>query len=73
MTRLPQIRLLADGRRLHLQDGPIDLIVEAVGSEADSRVAYDAAVRRFAGLLDELCGELPLLRQAADPERCLLQ
>ena len=29
MTRVPQIRLLADGRRLHLQDGPIDLIVEA--------------------------------------------
>ena len=26
-----QIRLLADGRRLHLHDGPIDLIVEAFG------------------------------------------
>ena len=25
------------------------------------------------GLLDELCSELPLLRQAADPARCLLQ
>ncbi|MDP1865631.1 MAG: UPF0280 family protein [Bradyrhizobium sp.] len=73
MTRVPQIRWLADGRRLHLQDGPIDLIAEAVGGEADRRAAYDAAVRRFAGLLDELCGELPLLRQAADPERCLLQ
>ena len=33
MTRAPQIRFLADGRRLHLQDGPIDLIVEARGSE----------------------------------------
>ena len=37
------------------------------------RAAYDAAARRFTGLLDELCGELPLLRQAADPERCALQ
>ena len=73
MTRVPQIRWLADGRRLHLQDGPIDLIVEAVGGEADRRVAYDAAARRFTGLLDELCGELPLLRQAADPARCPLQ
>ena len=73
MTRLPQISLLADGKRLHLQDGPIDLIVEAVGSAADGRAAYDAAARRFTGLLDELCSELPLLRQAADPERCLLQ
>jgi ApbE superfamily uncharacterized protein (UPF0280 family) len=73
MTRTPQIGFLADGRRLHLQDGPIDLIVEASGSEADKRVAYAAAARRFAGLLDELCGELPLLRRAADPARCLLQ
>lgn len=73
MTRLPQIGWLADGRRLHLQDGPIDLIVEAIGSEADRRAACDAAARCFTGLLDELCSELPLLRQAADPERCLLQ
>ncbi len=73
MTRAPQIALLADGRWLHLQDGPIDLIVEARGSEANVRAARDAAVRRFTGLLDELCGELPLLRQAADPARCLLQ
>lgn len=73
MTRAPQIGFLADGRRLHLQDGPIDLIVEVSGSQTDQRVAYAAAVRRFTGLLDELCGELPLLRQAADPARCLLQ
>ena len=33
----------------------------------------DAAARRFTGLLDELCAELPLLRQAADPARCSLQ
>ncbi len=73
MTRLPQRSWLADGRRLHLQDGPIDLIVEAVGSAADKRAAYDAAVQRFNGLLDELCSELPLLRRAADPDRCPLQ
>lgn len=73
MTRVPQIGFLADGKRLHLQDGPIDLIVEACGREADIRAAYDAAARRFTGLLDELCSELPLLRQAADPERTLLK
>jgi ApbE superfamily uncharacterized protein (UPF0280 family) len=73
MMRIPQIAWLADGRRLHLQDGPIDLIVEARGREAEVRGAYDAAVRRFTGLLDELCEELPALRQAADPSRCLLQ
>ena len=73
MTRSPQIRFLSDNRRLHLQDGPIDLIVEAHGSEANMRAAYDAAARRFTGLLDELCAELPLLRQAADPVRCPLR
>jgi ApbE superfamily uncharacterized protein (UPF0280 family) len=73
MTRVPQMARLADGRRLHLQDGPIDLIVEARGSEANLRAAYDGAVQRFTGLLDELCEELPLLRQAADPARCLLR
>ena len=73
MTRAPQIALLADGRRLHLQDGPIDLIVEARGSEANVRTAYGAAVQRFTGLLGELCEELPLLRQATDPARCLLR
>jgi uncharacterized protein len=73
MRRIPQIGWLADGRRLHLQDGPIDLIVEASGSEANVRAAYDAAARRFTGLLDELCSELSMLRQAADPARCLLQ
>jgi ApbE superfamily uncharacterized protein (UPF0280 family) len=70
--RLPQIGFLADGRRLHLQDGPIDLIVEARGSEANVRAAYDAAARRFTGLLDTLCEELAELRKPADPARCKL-
>lgn len=65
MRRLPQIAWLSDGRRLHLQDGPIDLIVEARGAADEVRAAYEAAVRRFTGLLDELCAELPELRAAA--------
>jgi ApbE superfamily uncharacterized protein (UPF0280 family) len=73
MKRQPQIGWLADGRRLHLQDGPIDLIVEARGSEAGLRAAYHAAAHRFTGLLDELCDELPALREAANPTQCLLE
>ena len=73
MTRLPQIAMLADGRRLHLQDGPIDLIVEARGSGANLRAAYDAAARRFTGLLDTLCEELVELRKPANPFTCVLQ
>jgi uncharacterized protein len=73
MKRLPQIALLPDGKRLHLQDGPIDLVIEAKGSEIDVRAAYEAAARRFTGLLDELCKELVELRSAADPVRCTLK
>lgn len=72
MSRLPQIAWLSEGRRLHLQDGPIDLIVEARGCADAMQAAYAAAARRFTGLLDELCAELPELRAAAG-ERCLLQ
>jgi len=60
-----QIRLLPDQRRLHLQDGPIDVIVEAFGAGSEVHRAYEAAVRRFVGVLDELCSELPLLRSQA--------
>jgi len=59
------MHMLPDGRRLHLRDGPIDLIVEAYGVRDQIHVAYDSAARRFLTILDELCSELPLLRQAA--------
>jgi ApbE superfamily uncharacterized protein (UPF0280 family) len=62
-----QIALLPDGRRLHLHDGPIDLIVEAFGAAAEVQIAYQAAAARFVTVLDELCSELPLLRQPARP------
>jgi ApbE superfamily uncharacterized protein (UPF0280 family) len=73
MSRLPQVALLSDGKRLHLQDGPIDLIIEANGREAEVKAGYEAAVSRFTGLLDELCAELAELRKAADSKRCLLK
>ena len=71
MTRLPQIALLSDDRRLHLQDGPIDLIIEARGRAEAVRAAYEAAAQRFTGLLDELCVELGELRTAAGPQTSL--
>ena len=55
-------RLLSDGRRLHLQHGPIDMIVEAWGPPAAVAAAYRAAAARFDGLLAELVAELPALR-----------
>ncbi len=64
-----QIALLPDGRRLHLQDGPIDLIVETWGTSEAVEAAYRAAAARFVMILDELCAELPLLRSAANAGR----
>ncbi|RFB81193.1 UPF0280 family protein [Methylovirgula sp. 4M-Z18] len=64
-ARRAHIALLPDGRRLHLQDGPIDLIVEAYGDAQAVTAAYRAAAARFEGLLDALCLELPRLRSDA--------
>jgi uncharacterized protein len=68
-----QVTLLLDGRRLHLQDGPIDLILEAFGGAAEKKIAYEAAIGRFRTVLDELCQELPLLRAQAGPNTPLPQ
>lgn len=67
MTRLAA-HLLADRRRLHLNDGPMDLVIEAWGEPAAIAAAYRAATARAATILDELCRELKLLRRRATPE-----
>lgn len=48
---------------MHLHDGPIDVIAQAFGDECEIEVAYRAAATRFVAVLDELCGELELLRR----------
>ncbi len=58
-----QIALLPDGRRLHMQYGPIDLIAEADGEKEEVAAAYRQAADRFPLILPELVGELPRLRQ----------
>jgi ApbE superfamily uncharacterized protein (UPF0280 family) len=52
-----------DGSRLHLQHGPIDLVIEATGETEAVAAAYRRAWDRFRPLLDELVAELPLLRR----------
>lgn len=61
MTRM-QAQMLPDGKRLHLQDGPIDLIIGAEGPPVEVARAYEVAQIRFSTILDELCSELSLLR-----------
>lgn len=55
-----QASLLPDGHRLHLQHGPIDLIIGATGLGRDA--AYQQASQRFETVLDELVVELDGLR-----------
>lgn len=48
------------GDRLHLNHGPIDLIIMA---EGDREAAFAVASKRFATVLEELVAELPRLRR----------
>lgn len=50
------------GSRLHLSDGPIDLILWAEGDSNTLQRAFKLAQKRFETILDELVDELPVLR-----------
>lgn len=60
-----QIARLPDGR-LHLHHGPIDILLIVEGPDAAG--AEELAARRFAGILPELCAELPALRSTNPPK-----
>ncbi|MEP0964607.1 MAG: UPF0280 family protein [Roseobacter sp.] len=55
----PTAFLLPCGKRLHLQHGPIDLII---GADGDQHAAFKAATARFQTILVDLVAELPELR-----------
>jgi len=63
----PVAAFLPGGRRLHLQHGPIDLIIEAWGGAAERDRAHRAAIARFDTILNELVAELALLRRPCPP------
>jgi hypothetical protein len=53
---------LPDGR-LHLQHGPIDVLIECWGEHKEVEAAYRQACARFGTILGELVEDLMLLRQ----------
>jgi ApbE superfamily uncharacterized protein (UPF0280 family) len=63
---------LPDGR-LHLQHGPIDLIIEAFGAGEEVERAYQQAIDRFGDILPTLVRELPALRRRVGEGYPLLQ
>ena len=50
------------GNRLHLNHGPIDLVISADGAPRDVERAYAQAAALFPNILPELVAELPMLR-----------
>ena len=58
--------MLPDGQRVHLNHGPIDLIVQAFGDPEEVQKSYKQAITCFPGILPTLVGELPKLRQPFD-------
>ena len=73
MAGAARMAMLPDGRRLHLQHGPIDIVAEAFGGEAEVRAAYRQAGACFATVLDELVAELELLRRPLGETRPALK
>lgn len=55
------------GGRLHLNHGPIDVILKGWGDPAALEHGYEAAMARFPSILPELCAELPALRHPDAP------
>jgi uncharacterized protein len=56
-------RQILDGGAVHMQHGPIDLVLKAWGDAAVVRGAIEAAWERFHTILPELAAELEDLRQ----------
>ena len=71
MAGAMQAMLIGRAQRLHLQHGPIDLVIEAeTPQDPAARAAlFETARRAAAPLLEGLVAELPGLRAAYDPAR----
>lgn len=56
------MEMLSDGRRLHLRNGPIDLIIEVCGTVGEVGAAYQQARDIFSTILTDLTDELDIMR-----------
>lgn len=61
MIDLPLVKQHADGR-LQLRHGPIDLLIDAMGSSAEVQASYKQAAGAFSTVLADLVSELDVLR-----------
>jgi uncharacterized protein len=66
-------RMLPDGKRLHLQAGPIDIIIHADGEPSEVALAFKQASDAFEPILQNLSTELAALRTPVEPGQQYLQ
>ncbi len=66
-THGPVAAMLPDGRRLHLQHGPSDLIVEAYGQPNEIALAYRQAMGAFQTVIADLMTDIHVLRCVPKP------
>ncbi|OUR80171.1 hypothetical protein A9Q83_01725 [Alphaproteobacteria bacterium 46_93_T64] len=59
-------QIMEDGRRLHLQHGPIDIMAEAFGAEDEVQAAYHQGAQFFETVLQSLVIDLDFLRKPVD-------
>ncbi len=59
---------LPDGKRLHLRNGPIDLIIQGFGQPAEVGRAYDAGIERARALVLELAEDVPAMQQGQEAQ-----
>src|SRR6185436_20530429 len=57
------------GGRWHFQQGPIDLVLQAWGRDAECARAYEQAWARFQSVLPELVAELSILKEPVVPAK----
>ena len=60
-------KILPDGKRLHLQSGPIDLVIDADGEVSEVALAFEQARQAFEPVLVDLVSELAFLRSPLNP------
>ena len=60
-------RAMLSGNRLHLQHGPINLVIKANGDSSSIKKAYELASHRMEGMLQGLVDNLSTLRVPLNP------
>jgi uncharacterized protein len=63
-----RVAWLPDGKRLHLQNGLVNLIVQAFGPPAGVGRAYSAGIERARALVLELADDVPRLQAGEAPQ-----